>query len=572
MVRVASVDAAFDAIAAHYVDAVARFAPEYGTVLGDHRFDNRLSDPSGAGRARIAAFETGLLAELERIDRRQLSRERQVDALLLGNQLRSSRWSDTVLQRWAWDPQVYNDAAGGALYGLAARDFAPWPQRLKAATARMSAMPAYLAEARRQLVPARVPKEMADSVAKRNSGLNEIVDGMLAPHATELTPADRARFEAARAALKAAVAEHQTWLDTVLVPQAKGDFRLGPAIYDRKMQFELLSSMSRAELKARATESSDAIRGEMYALSRQVLAGKPGKPGAPALPASPTADQQQAGIEAALALSYAQRPTRSELMEVAKSDLARATDFVRAERLVRMPAAPVKIITMPKFQQGTSVAYDDAPGALEKGGQNFYAISPIPAEWSEAQATSFLSEYNRYMIADLTVHEAMPGHYLQLDHANQNKSVLRALLSSGPFVEGWAVYGEGLMADKGFGGSDPLYRLTVLKMRLRSVTNTLLDIGIQTEGMTRDQAMALMTRGAFQQEREAAGKWDRATLSSVQLLSYFSGYAEHMALREEAKRRWGSAYSLRRYHDAVLAYGSPPTRFVRQLMFGLPIE
>jgi uncharacterized protein (DUF885 family) len=128
------------------------------------------------------------------------------------------------------------------------------------------------------------------------------------------------------------------------------------------------------------------------------------------------------------------------------------------------------------------------------------------------------------------------------------------------------------MADKGFGGSDPLYRLTVLKMRLRSVTNTLLDIGIQTEGMTRDQAMALMTRGAFQQEREAAGNGVRATLSSVQLLSYFSGYAEHMALREEARRRWGSAYSMRRYHDAALAHGSPPTRFARQLMFGLPIQ
>ncbi|MEO7786567.1 MAG: DUF885 domain-containing protein [Sphingomicrobium sp.] len=572
-VHVAPANAAFDAIAARYVAAVARFSPEYGTVLGDHRFDDRLSDPSAAGRARSAAFETGLLAELGRIDRRGLSRERQVDALLLGNQLRMQAWSDATLQRWAWDPQVYNDTAGGALYGLAARDFAPWPQRLKAATARMEAMPAYFAEARHQLVPVRVPREMAESVAKRNSGLSEIVDGMLEPHVGELAPADRARFEAARAGLKAAVAQHQKWLDTVLVPQAKGDFRLGPALYDQKMRFELLSSLSRTDLKARAVASMAAIRREMYDLSCQVLAGKPG---APALPATPTASQEQTAIEAALALSYAQRPARSELMDVAKADLAKATDFVRAKGLVRMPAAPVQIIIMPAFQQGTAVAYDDAPGALEKGGQNFYAISPIPAEWSEAQATSFLSEYNRFMVGDLTVHEAMPGHYLQLDHANQNKSVLRALLSSGPFVEGWAVYGEGLMADEGFGKAlgdgDPLYRLTVLKMRLRSVTNTLLDIGIQTEGMTRDQAMTLMTEGAFQQEREAAGKWVRASLSSVQLLSYFIGYAEHMALRDEARRRWGAGFSLRRYHDAVLSFGSPPMRFVRELMFGLPIE
>jgi uncharacterized protein (DUF885 family) len=250
----------------------------------------------------------------------------------------------------------------------------------------------------------------------------------------------------------------------------------------------------------------------------------------------------------------------------------RATEFVRAKGLVTMPSAPVRIITMPKFQQGTAVAYDDAPGALEAKGENFFAISPIPDEWSDAQATSFLSEYNKYMLNDLVVHEAMPGHYLQLFHANQDKSVLRALLQSGPFVEGWAVYGEGMMADEGFMGGDPLFRLTVLKMRLRSVTNTLLDIAIQTEEMSRDQAMQLMTKGAFQQEREAAGKWVRASLSSVQLLSYFSGYAEHMALREEAKRRWGRGFSLRRYNDAVLAHGSAPTRFVRQLMFGLPVE
>jgi len=433
----------------------------------------------------------------------------------------------------------------------------------------MAAMPTYLAEARRQLVPSRVPKEMAESVAKRNGGLMEIVDGMLAPHAESLAPGDRAKFEAARAGLTAAVAEHQKWLDAVLVPQAKGNFRLGAALYDRKMRYELLSMVSRAELRARALASKAAVRGEMYTIAQAVLAGKSGSP---ALPALRSDDQQQAAIEAALKLSYAQRPARAELEQVAKADLAHATEFVRAKGLVRMPGAPVKIITMPKFQQGTAVAYDDAPGALETNGQNFFAISPIPDEWSDEQATSFLSEYNAYMLNDLVVHEAMPGHYLQLDHANRNKSTLRALLQSGPFVEGWAVYAEGMMADERFMGGDPLFRLTVLKMRLRSVTNTLLDIGIQTEGMTRDEAMALMTKGAFQQEREAAGKWVRATLSSVQLLSYFSGYAEHMALREEAKRRWGPAYSLRRYNDAVLAHGSPPTRFVRQLMFGLPIE
>jgi uncharacterized protein (DUF885 family) len=234
------------------------------------------------------------------------------------------------------------------------------------------------------------------------------------------------------------------------------------------------------------------------------------------------------------------------------------------------------VVTMPTFNQGNSVAYDDPPGALERDQPNFYTVSPIPADWTDEQATSFLTEYNLYMIHDLSVHEAMPGHYLQLDHANANDDPLRAVLGSGPFVEGWAVYGEGLMADEGYLGGDAtedgkLFKLTMLKMRLRSITNTLLDIGIQTEGMTREQAMELMMKGAFQQEREAAGKWLRASLSSVQLLSYYTGYEEHLALRDEAKRRWGNTFTLRRYNDEVLAHGSPPVKFVRALMFGLPV-
>jgi uncharacterized protein (DUF885 family) len=180
------------------------------------------------------------------------------------------------------------------------------------------------------------------------------------------------------------------------------------------------------------------------------------------------------------------------------------------------------------------------------------------------------------MTQDLAIHEAMPGHYLQLDHATRDPSVLRAVLGSGPFVEGWAVYAEGMMKDQGYLGEDAaaqrLFALTVLKMRLRSISNTLLDIGIHTEGMSREAAMDLMMHGAFQQEREAAGKWIRASLSSVQLLSYFTGFSEHMALREEARAKWGTKFDLRTYNDNVLAHGSLPVRYVRELVLDLPVE
>lgn len=561
--------AAFADLGHRYVAAIAEFAPTYGTVLGDHRFDARLPDISAAGRARQMTAERAMLAELGRIDRRRLSRDDQVDAALLDNQLRSDIFDNDEVQSWAWNAQGYNDAAAGALYGLAARDFAPWPDRLRSATARMEGLPGYLAEVRRQLVVARVPAIYATTVQHQTAGILQIADGMLAPHATELDAADKARFDRALATLRTAVAEHQHWIDTVLVPGAHGDFRLGAALYDRKMRFALMSTMTRPELKARAEAQVIAIRGQMYDLSRQVLTGRPDTP---ALPTAPSDAQQQTAIEAALALTYAQRPARAGLMAAGQTALDHATAFVREHHLVTMPDGPVRVITMPVFQQGNAVAYCDPPGALERQLPTFVAISPIPAEWSEAQATSFLSEYNNFMVNDLMVHEAMPGHYVQLDHAGHEPSTLRAVLSSGPFVEGWAVYAEGMMADQDYLDGDPLFKLTVLKMRLRSVTNTLLDIGIHTEGMTREQAMTLMTHTAFQQEREAAGKWVRAQLSSTQLLSYFTGYEEHMAMRAEAMRREGSRFDLQRYNDAVLAHGSPPTRFVRELMFDLPIQ
>ena len=562
-------NAAFAAIGVRYIDTIVRLSPVGATQLGDHRFDDRLPDVSAAGRAKTMAADKALLADLGRVDRSRLTRDNQVDALLLDNALRFEIWDTEVLQSWAWNAQSYNDTAAGSLYTLAARDYAPWPQRLNAATARMEALPAFLAQSRRELIPARVPAIYATTVARQNAGIMEIATGMLAPHAGELTGPDRARFDAALAGLTKAVADQQHWVDTVLVPQAKGDFRLGAKLYDQKMRFALMSTLTRADLKARASAGVVTTRAQMYAVARQVLAGKPG---APALPDMPTPDQQQTAIEAALALTYAHRPARTELEERGRAALAQATAFVRDHKLVGMPEGPVRIITMPKFQQGNAVAYCDPPGALDRKQQTFVAISPIPADWTDAQATSFLSEYNDYMVQDLIVHEAMPGHYLQLDHANRNPSTLRAVLFSSPFAEGWAVYAEGMMADQGYMGGDPLFKLTVLKMRLRSITNTLLDIGIQTEGMTRDQAMHLMTRTAFQQEREAAGKWVRASLSSTQLLSYFTGYTEQMEMRDEARRRAGPKFDLARYNDAVLAHGTPPTRFVRELMFDLPVS
>jgi uncharacterized protein (DUF885 family) len=562
-------DAAFTALSKRYLDEGLALSPVAATQIGDHRHDAQLDDLSEAGRRRTLDWSKAMLAELGRIDAGALSRENQVDALILRNALEGAIWDLETFQSWAWDPQVYSGLAGGAIYNLMAREFAPLPQRLKSATARMEKIPALLAQARANLDPARVPRTHAETVAKQNKGVLSLIDTFITPNLAQLQGEDRARLEAAIATLRKAVDEHQAWLDGTLVPSAKGEFRIGAALYDQKLKFSLNSSLTRADIKQRAQAELERVRAQMYQVAQTVLKDRPG---APALPDAPTPDQQQAAIEAALELAYADKPGRDEVVDFAKYTLDVATKFTRAKDLVTVPDDPVKIILMPEFQRGFSVAYCDSPGPLDKGLDTYYAISPIPEDWTETQVDSFLREYNKRMIHVLTIHEAMPGHYLEGVHSAKFPSTLRAVLRSGVFAEGWAVYTERVMADAGYLDSDPLFRLMQLKFYARAVANAILDQGLHVENWTKEQAMDLMVKQTFQQEREAEGKWVRAQLSSGQLATYFVGAQEHFDTRKAWEARLGDRFELKQYHDKVLSYGAPPVRFARQLMLDEPIR
>jgi uncharacterized protein (DUF885 family) len=565
----AKADAAFADLSKRWLDGFGALNPIYATSIGDHRYDTQVDDLSEAGRAKAVAFDREMLAALDAIDATKLSRENQIDAKILRNQLEYDLWGFETYQGWAWDPQLYGSLAGGALYSLMSREFAPLPDRLKSATERMEKIPGIFAQMRANLDPARVPKIHAETVARQNAGIMSLVDQFITPNLGQLTGADRERADKAIAALKAAVDEQQAWLDGTLVKNAAGDFRIGADLYDKKLAFALNSPLSRAEIRTRAEAEVKRVREEMYQIARTVLKDKPD---APALPDAPSADEQQAAIEAALELTYADRPARGDVVATAETSTAEATEFVRAKNLVELPDAPVKIILMPEFQRGVAVAYCDSPGPLDKGLDTFYAVSPIPDDWSEEQTTSFLREYNRRSIHELSIHEAMPGHYLQIFHSNRHPSVLRAVLSSGPFVEGWAVYAEKVMIDAGYMDNDPLMKLINLKWYLRGLTNAIMDQAIHVDGMTEQQAMDLMIKTGFQQEREAAGKWRRAQLTSAQLPTYFVGFQEHLDLRREIEAKWGDKFTERAYHDKVLSYGSPPVRYVRQQLLELPIE
>jgi uncharacterized protein (DUF885 family) len=562
-------DQRFAALTARYLDEFPKLAPVAATQLGDHRFDGALDDVSAAGQAARVEFAQKYLGELAAFARTELSRANQVDAALLEQQLRSDLFQIEQLEDWRWNPLLYTSLAGSSIYSLFARDFAPLAERLASAATRLEQLPRFLAQVREVLMPARIPRIHAETAVRQNAGLAALIDSFVVPNIAQLPESERERVAGIVARAKSALSQHQLWLERRLLPEAKGNFRLGAQLYDAKLQFALNSNLSRAEIRARAESELAKARNEMYAIARIVLEGRRG---APRTPENPSPRQQQRAIEAALELAYADRPKRDQVFEVARRSMTEAERFVKSRDLVSVFDDPLEIIPMPEFQRGVALAYCDPPGPLETGQKTFYAISPIPENWTRAQVDSFLREYNTRSIHNLTIHEAMPGHYLQLMHANRYRSPLRAVLASGPFVEGWAVYTERMMVDAGYYNGDPLMRLIQLKWYLRTIGNTILDQAVHVDGIERAAAMRLMTRDTFQEEREAAGKWVRVQLTSAQLPTYFVGVQEHLALRAEAEQRAGANFNLKRYHDAVLSFGSPPVRYVRALLFDLPID
>jgi len=315
-------DARFEALSARFVDEFGRYAPVQATALGDHRYDGEIEDLSATGRARSLTWVRGLLGELESIDRGGLSRPNQVDAAMLENQLRYAVWNEEKYRDWSWDPLVYTQLGGQALYGLLARDFASLPERLRSVTSRLEKIPVLLEQARSNLVPARVPAIHAETAVKQNPGILSLVDELVVPAMSQLGTEDRTRLEAAISKARSAVEQHQKWLESTLVPAAHGEFRIGRELYDEKLAFALMSPLSRQEIRARAESELRRVRSEMYAVSRTVLAGREG---APLLPDEPSAEQQQAAIAAALELAAADRPARDGVVALARATLEEAT-------------------------------------------------------------------------------------------------------------------------------------------------------------------------------------------------------------------------------------------------------
>jgi Bacterial protein of unknown function (DUF885) len=533
----------FVAIAERVVEALLETDPGTAGFAGDHRFDGRLPDFSAEAVVRDVAMLREAAGALSQVDDDTLDPQERVDCQVLLSQIDRELFEYTEIREHEWNPLVYNP--GALLYALVARPFAPVAQRLDSLAQRLAAIPDALATARANLTDCpRIHLETAfGQFAGTEALIKDQVPAMLAGE-----PGLAGRVEPAVAGALRAVEEFRGWLRERLDSGAEGrDPRLGRPLWEARLWHTLDTELSAAEVLSRAQARLELVAGQL-------------RDAAAALTGGPATDQT---VRAALDQRADQHPDNTSIVDLARLALAEATEFVGARDLVSLVDDPCLVQEMPEFARGVAVAYCDPPGPLEQAEvPTFYCIAPTPSDWPPERVTSFYREYNNDMIHNLTVHEAMPGHFLQLAHSRRYRGTtrVRALGYSGPFVEGWAVYAEELMVAHGFGGAP--VRLQQLKMQLRMVLNAVIDQLVHCEGLAEADAMALMTGRGFQEEGEAAGKWRRALLTSTQLSTYFVGYVEVAALA--AARPAGT--SLRDWHDAMLAHGSPAPRHVRTLL------
>ena len=548
-----STDDEFARLAREYLDDRSERHPDAATGLGDHRFDARLPDPSAQALGDERRALDGWAARLGVLDRGALSAEHQVDTAMMADSIARRVFEIDELREHTWNPLLANP--GQAIYQLLARDFAPLPDRLGSVAGRLAEVPGVLAEARRQL--GRMPRVHMETAIGQFGGTIALISNEI-DTALEAAPQCAAALAQVRPAALEALTEHRSWLSAQLAEaDGRGGFadpRIGPELFARKLSLTLSASGDADAILARAEADLDRVSEQITELAAQI-AGAAG-PGV----VRQVLDQLARDV-----------PADATILEFCRDALAAQTAFVTGHRLITVYDDPIELIPMPEIDRGVAVAYCDSPGPLEPAPQpTFIAVSPTPADWARERVASFYREYNRHMVHDLMVHEAMPGHYLQLQHSRRftgSDTAIRAALRSGAFTEGWAVYAERVMAEQGYPGEgDPrAVRMQQLKMQLRMTINAILDARIHAYGMTEAEAMALMADRGHQEEGEAAGKWRRAQLTSAQLSTYYVGYCEISDLAADLKAA-DPGLTDQELHDRMLAHGSPPVRLLRTLI------
>jgi uncharacterized protein (DUF885 family) len=577
------------------VDLFAAY-PTWGTSAGYHAVDDRWPDLSETGREARLAMLRGHAARFASFDAAALEDEERTDRDILLEQIEGVVFGDEVLREEAWDPLSVVSIAGSGLFSVLSREFAPWARRGASLLARIEGLPRFLDGALAGFtgLPGRpVSLLHLETAMAQSSGIDDLLDGALTEARSRAAAGEAADLvgpmEAAAVRAREAVAAFRLALDSEVRLRASGEGRLGPDLFGRKLRLTLGSDLSPDELRARARADYQAIRAEMVRLARASWsAWLPDEP----LPDVPPGDEAGEGrlVRRVLDAIAEEHQQPDALVPFCEAEMARIEAFCRERDVIELPREPLAITWTPVFMRAYARAFLDSPGPLDRGLHSWFWITPPDETLGPEAVASYLREENDRMLRLLSIHEGIPGHYLQLAASNRCRSLVRTVFVNGMFAEGWAVYVTQVMVDLGYGADDPGLMLVHWKMYLRAVVNALLDVETHVGGLSEEEAMRLMVEGAFQEADEARGKWLRARLTSTQLSTYYVGSIEMWDLEVAARRRAAVAagssaqavpaqriagglgdtpgFDRRAHMEAVIAHGTPPIKWCRRILLG----
>ena len=552
-------DARFDAFKGRFIEALWRQNPDFASSQGNHRYDSLLVIPDAAQRQRDAAFAQANLVALGTFGPDSLSPGNQIDLRLLRNELRATRWYADTLKTWQWNPAGYNlgasvgDLFNGRHYRL--------ERRLRNISDKISHAADYYAAARANLsTPTREHSELA---IKQNTGGLAVFGSALADSVQKsgLSAAEKTTLTARIAATRTAVQGYIDYLKGNVLPAGKfRSFRIGEALFNQKFAYDIQSHFSAAEIYQQAQQHKAEL---LHDMGRRAARLYPKY-----FPGQKAPADTLALIRAVVSQLTLKHAPRDGFVDAVKRQIPTLVAFVNDKKLLTQdPSKPLVVRETPLYMRGSGAgASVSAPGPYDTGANTYYNVEPLPAEWTPAQAESYLREYNDYTLQILNIHEAIPGHYTQLVYANRSPSLVKSIFGNGAMIEGWAVYAERMMLESGYGNNSDEMWLLWDKWNMRVTLNTVIDHLIQVDNAREKDVVALLMRDGFQEEAEARGKWLRATLSQVQLSSYFTGYTEIYALRQELKQQAGQKFDLKAFHEQFLSYGSAPVKYIRELM------
>lgn len=548
-------DSTFQAFSDQFIDLLWKNDPEWATQAGFHNYDSLLTVPDSLGFNASLTFVKTNLDSLKRFNPEELNTSHQTDYYMISDFLESRKWEIETKKQYTWDPSSYN--ISGLFAFMLSENYAPLETRLNDFGKRLRNVPEYYEAAKKNIVnPAEELRILA--IDQNTGGLSVFETELTAALKTSrLKVEEKENILALSKKATESIKSYVAWLKDLKPAQARS-FRLGKDLYETKFRYDIQSAYTAEQIYDSAQVRKKYLHAEMYKISKKLWPRYFGSKAAP----SDTLEVIGKMIDT-LSVKHV-KP--EEFQTAIEKQIPELVKFIKDKDLLYLDESkPLIVRKEPAYMGGVAGASINAPGPYDKKGNTYYNVGSLSG-WTPERSESYLREYNHYILQILNIHEAIPGHYAQLVYSNQSPSLIKSILGNGAMVEGWAVYTEQMMLESGYGNNEPEMWLMWYKWNLRTVCNTILDYEVHVKDLSKENALHLLTKEAFQQQAEAEGKWRRVSVSSVQLTSYYTGYKEIIDLRQKIKDKEGDKFNLKAFHEKFLSYGSAPVKYISKLM------